>query len=121
LYVKRALPIHSVSSFFWGLVRRIRSLRILIGSASFGASFGAPSSLIRPPLDRFLRGLTVSAHTIEPGGKDSDDRQEVFGEVGLGSGLFVVEYHESCLLSLEQPLDELEAEVAETVAVGNGN
>ena len=77
--------------------------------------------MISPPLDRFFRGLTVSAETVVPAGKDSDDRQEVFGELGLGSGLCVIEHHELDLLSVEQPLDELEAEAAEPVAVGNGN
>jgi len=118
--VNRALPIHSVSSFFWSLLSLIRILRIFIDSASFGASFGM-FSLISPPLDRFLRGLTVSAHAIEPAGKDMHDRQEVLCELGFGSGLLVIEHHELDLLSVEQPLDELESEAAEPVAVGNGN
>jgi hypothetical protein len=74
-----------------------------------------------PPLDRFLRGLTVSAETVEPAGKDMHDRQEVLGELALGSESLVVENHELNLLSLEQPLDELESEAAESVAMGNGN
>ena len=49
------------------------------------------------------------------------DRQEVLCELGFGSGLLVIEHHELDLLSIEQPLDELEAEAAEPVAVGNGN
>jgi len=50
-----------------------------------------------------------------------DDRQQVFGELCLGSGLLVIEHHDLDLLSLEQPLDELEVKAAEPVAVGNGN
>jgi len=50
-----------------------------------------------------------------------NDRQEVLGELCLGSGLLVIEHHELDLLSVEQPLDELEPEEAEPVAVGNGN
>ena len=49
------------------------------------------------------------------------DRQEVLGELCLGSGLLVIEHHELDLLPVEQPLDELEPEAAEAVAVGNGN
>ena len=74
-----------------------------------------------PPLDRFLRGLAVSAETVEPAGKDMHNRQEVFGELALGSESLVVENHELDLLSLEEPLDELESEAAESVAMGNGN
>lgn len=49
------------------------------------------------------------------------NRQEVFGELALGSESLVVENHELDLLSLEEPLDELESEAAESVAMGNGN
>ena len=49
------------------------------------------------------------------------DRQEVLGELGLGRDLLVVEHHEPDLLPLQEPLDELEPETAEAVAVGNGN
>lgn len=49
------------------------------------------------------------------------DRQEVFGELALGSESLVVENHELDLLSLEKPLNELESEAAESVAMGNGN
>jgi len=49
------------------------------------------------------------------------NRQEVFGELCFGRLLVVVENHETHLLSLEDPLDELESEAAESVAMGNGN
>jgi hypothetical protein len=74
-----------------------------------------------PPLDRFLRGLTVSAETVESAGKDMDDRHEVFGKLALERLLLVVENHELDVLSLEEPSDEFESEAAESVAMGNGN
>jgi len=48
------------------------------------------------------------------------DRQEVFGELGLGRLVLVVENHELHVLSFEEPSDELESESAESVLMGNG-
>jgi len=73
-------------------------------------------------LDLFLGGFSVSAHTVEPACRDSNDRQEVFGELVLGRGVLLIENHEPhSLLSVEQPLDELEAKPAEPVVVGNAH
>ena len=72
-------------------------------------------------LDRFLGGFNVSAETIESAGKYMHDRQEVFGELLLGRGVLVAENHEFDALSFEQPLDELEPEAAESVAMGNAH
>lgn len=49
------------------------------------------------------------------------DRQQVLRELALGRLLLVIENHELDPLPLEEPLDELESEAAEAVAVGNGN
>ena len=49
------------------------------------------------------------------------DRQQVLGELVLGRLMLVVENHELDALPLEEPLDELESESAESVGVGNGN
>ena len=49
------------------------------------------------------------------------DRQEVFGKLGFGRLMLVVENHELHLLSFEEPSDEIESESAESVSMGNGN
>ena len=49
------------------------------------------------------------------------DRQEVFGKLLLGRGVLVAENHEFDALSFELPLDELEPEAAESVAMGNAH
>jgi len=53
------------------------------------------------------------------------DRQEVLGELGLWSGAFGtirLEHHEFHAAPVDdEPLEELVAETAEAVAVGNGN
>jgi hypothetical protein len=63
----------------------------------------------------FLGRISVSLETVEPTGKDTDDRQEV---LVLGRAALVAENHEFDALSFEEPLDELESEPAESVTMG---
>jgi hypothetical protein len=50
-----------------------------------------------------------------------EDGQEILGELGLSGTYFLIEDHEFGVLASAYPVQELEGEPAETIAVGNDN